>query len=109
MKWNNVAEYYYPELMGKHLAQIMKNLPIGKNLASIVLDGTGVDTEWMQHLLCAYSSTLRGVSTRFCPNIDAWVFADWLLDSIRRHHVVSLQWLRVGVSLAGVPIDVHAN
>jgi hypothetical protein len=86
---------YFPGLMGRHLAQILLNVPIGRNLTSIILDGTGVDTEWLQLVLVRFSSTLRGLSVRHCPNIDWAIFPDWLMDSIFYHEPIALKWLRV--------------
>ncbi|KAF8251417.1 hypothetical protein K440DRAFT_670083 [Wilcoxina mikolae CBS 423.85] len=91
----NVSDFYYPRLMGRHLSQIINNLPIGRNVTSIVLDGTGVDTEWIQLVMTRFASTLRGLSVRDCENIDGYIFPDWLLDCLYRHHPISLRWLRV--------------
>ena len=98
-----ITDFYYPRLMGRHLSQIMRNLPVGRNLTSMILDGTGVDTEWIQYIMCRYASTLRGLSVRECPNIDVYVFADWILDSLYRHKPFSLKWLRVGHHQASKP------
>jgi hypothetical protein len=90
------SDYYHPRLMGRHLSQIINNLPIGRNVTSIVLDGTGVDTLWIQLVMTRFASTLRGLSVRNCENIDAYIFPDWLLDCLYRHYPISLRWLRVG-------------
>jgi hypothetical protein len=90
-----VKKQHFPELMGRHLAQIVRNVPIGRNLASIVLDGTGVDTAWLQLVLVKFSSTLRGLSVRDCPNVDWVIFPDWLMASLFYHEPIALKWLRV--------------
>ena len=91
----HVSEFYLPTFMGRHLAQVLNNLPIGKNVTSIVLDGTGVDTEWIQLIMGRFASTLRGLSTRDCKNIDGYVFSDWILECKYRHQPLALRWLRV--------------
>jgi hypothetical protein len=90
-----VKKQHFPELMGRHLAQIVRNVPIGRNLASIILDGTGVDTAWLQLVLVKFSSTLRGLSVRDCPNVDWVIFPDWLMASLFYHEPIALKWLRV--------------
>lgn len=90
-----ISEFYCPKLMGRHFAQIINNMPIGRNVTSIVLDGTGVDTRWIQMIMMRFRSTLLGLSVRDCRNINTYVFADWLADSLFRHYPTPLKWLRV--------------
>ncbi|TGZ84968.1 hypothetical protein EX30DRAFT_368089 [Ascodesmis nigricans] len=88
---------YFPKLMGYHLMRTLRSLPRFRNLTSLIIDGTGVDTEHMNMILDQYPR-LRGISVRGCPNIDCSLWPDWILEQLHRHRPISLQWLRIWAS-----------
>lgn len=90
-----IPSLYYPGMMARHFFQVVGSLPIGRNIGTIVLDGTGIDTPAVQLVMARFACTLRGLSVKNCRNVDIWIFADWLLDSLYRHIPLALRWLRV--------------
>lgn len=86
---------FFPRMMGNHLLRTLRSLPL-RNLTSLIIDGTGVDTMHMNLILNQYPK-LRGISVRGCPNIECSLWADWLLEQMYRQRPISLQWLRVSV------------
>ena len=104
-----IQDFYCPQLMGRHLAQIINSVPVGRVVSSVVLDGTGVDTRWIQLILIRFRSTLRGLSVRDCKNINVHVFADWLGESLLHHHPIALKWLRVYLTLPCIHLPSTYN
>ena len=84
---------FFPHMMGKHLLRTLRSLPL-RNLTSLIIDGTGVDTMHMNLILNQYPK-LRGISVRGCPNFECSLWADWLLEQMYWQRPISLQWLRV--------------
>lgn len=100
MVWNTMQKQRHPKacfagLMSRHLYAILTTTPVGCRLTTLVLDGTGVETDYMQHLLPQLEGTLRGLSVKGCPNIECYVWEQWLLEALQESRPVALQWLYV--------------
>lgn len=85
----------FPRFMGRHLWATIMSLPIGRNLTSLIIDGTGVSTAYMEEILERFSGRLKGISVRNCPNIEISLWGNWILRQMYLHRPVALQWLRV--------------
>lgn len=85
----------FPTLMSRHLSALLTTIPVGRRLTTLVLDGTGVETEHMRVTLCQIEGTLRGLSVKHCPNLECSTWSDWLLNALEEARPVALQWLYV--------------
>lgn len=90
-------ERVWPRLTGRGLWELLKGVEVGRYVTTLVLDGSGVDTLWMELLLGALNGRLQGVSVRGCPNIDCSLWGDWILGCLEKCIPISLRWLRVGL------------
>lgn len=88
-------------LMSRHLYAILTTIPVGRRLTTLVLDGTGVETDYMQYLLPQIEGTLRGLSVKGCPHIECYIWAQWLLEALQQTRPVALEWLSVSFSSPG--------
>ena len=89
-------ERVWPRLMGRGVWELLRGVEVGRYITTLVLDGSSVDTPWMELLLGALNGRLQGVSVRGCPNIDCSLWGDWMLGCLEKCIPISLRWLRVG-------------
>lgn len=85
----------FADLMSRHLYAILTTIPVGYMLTTLVLDGTGVETDYIQHLLPQLEGTLRGLSVKGCPNIECYIWGQWLLEALQENRPIALEWLYV--------------
>lgn len=86
---------YIASLMSRHLLAMLGTIPIGRRLTTLVLDGSGVETEYMRFLLPQIEGTLRGLSVKRCPNLECFTWSEWLLEVLEETRPIALQWLHV--------------
>lgn len=85
----------FPRLMSRHLYALLQSLPAGRRLTTLVLDGTGVETEYMKFVLPQIEGTLRGLSVKRCPNLECYTWSEWLLEALEETRPIALQRLYV--------------
>lgn len=113
MVWLTMRESRDPRtcfagLMSRHLYAILTTIPVGRRLTTLVLDGTGVETDYVQHLLPQLEGTLRGLSVKGCPNIECYIWAQWLLEALEQTRPVALEWLYVCLRTPPSPQNMRA-
>lgn len=86
---------YYSRLMGRHLFMMLNNYPIGRRLTTLVIDGTSVETDSLKIVLMKMEGSLRGVSAKRCPNIECFMWSEWMLEALYEARPLGLEWLRV--------------
>lgn len=87
----------FAHLMSRHLHVILTTMPVGYRLTTLVLDGTGVETDYIQHVLPKLEGTLRGLSVKGCPNIECYIWGQWLLEALQEKRPLALEWLYVSL------------
>jgi hypothetical protein len=92
------SSLYYPRLMGRHVYQMLNSLSLGRNVTTLILDGSGIDSKWIQFLLIRFQASLRWLSVRHCAKLELGVIVDWLLGGMYKHFPFQLRLLRVRIS-----------
>ncbi|KAI5796618.1 hypothetical protein EDC01DRAFT_629414 [Geopyxis carbonaria] len=100
-------EAYY-SITNQQLIRTLYSLPVGRNIASLVIDGTGVETVSMERLLNRLSGRLRVISAKNCPNIDCSLWGDWLCTCIYYTKPIALKTLQIWGS-GNLPIAFDSN
>lgn len=97
LKRKRINPKYIPSFMSRHLYWTLQSIPVGRGLTTLVLDGTGVETEYTKSLLPQLECTLRGLSVKNCKNLECYMWSEWLLEATDKSRPLALQWLHVSL------------
>jgi hypothetical protein len=100
----NPPRTYYPKLMSRHLWNLLNRLPAGTYLTTLVVDGTGVETEYFKMVLEKMEASLRGVSAKNCRNLECYLWAEWISEAMYENRPIALQTLRVCCSFCALVV-----
>ncbi|KAG0128038.1 hypothetical protein HOY82DRAFT_671769 [Tuber indicum] len=94
-RYKSVRYHFYRRLRGRHLCRMIQTFPVGRRLTTLIIDGTGVNTDTLKLALSEVEGTLRGISAKWCRHIECYMWSEWILEAMHRSTPFALQWLNV--------------
>ncbi|CUS12529.1 unnamed protein product [Tuber aestivum] len=94
-KYESAKYHFYRRLRGRHLCRMIETFPVGRRLTTLIIDGSGVDTDSLKLILSKVEGTLRGVSAKWCRHIECYMWSEWILEAMYRSSPFALQWLNI--------------
>ncbi|RPB02417.1 hypothetical protein L873DRAFT_1787777 [Choiromyces venosus 120613-1] len=105
--------HFYNRLRGGHLYKMITNLPIGRGLTTLIIDGTSADTRSLSLILPRMEGTLRGVSAKWCKHIECYFWSEWIMEAMYKNRPFALKWLSIygsgNVPRSDFRWDVHPD
>ncbi|KAG0636347.1 hypothetical protein HOY80DRAFT_1024480 [Tuber brumale] len=94
-RYKSVKYHFYRRLRGRHLCRMIQTFPIGRRLTTLIIDGTGVNTDTLKFVLSKVEGTLQGVSAKWCRHIECYMWSEWILEAMYKSTPFALQWLNI--------------